>query len=34
MHEEIVIGMSHLIEEEKAYKDESHTLYGQSVEQG
>jgi hypothetical protein len=33
MHEKIVIGVSHLIEHEKAYKDESHTLYGQSIEQ-
>jgi hypothetical protein len=33
MHEEVVIGMADLIEEEKAYKDESHTLYGQSIEQ-
>jgi hypothetical protein len=33
MHEEVVTGMSHLIEDEKAYKDESHTLYGQSIEQ-
>jgi len=33
MHEEVVIGMSHLIEEEKAYKNDRHTLYGQSIEQ-
>jgi hypothetical protein len=33
MHEEVVIGMSHLIEDEKACKDESHALYAQSIEQ-
>lgn len=33
MHKEVVIGMSHLIEDEKACKDESHAFYGQSIEQ-
>jgi hypothetical protein len=33
MHEEIVIGMSHFIEDEKACKDESHILHSQSIEQ-
>jgi hypothetical protein len=33
MHEEVIVGMSHLIEDEKTYKDESDTLYGQSIEQ-